>query len=890
MILVLGNIKRCKDTRGGWRELAEIMQDKNQRVISLLGLYAQAPEKYADVMEQANKYQKILNEIASDMRRETDDDPERASRQENYWETMKHLGREVALLRINAERIGRYRERLRDQTLNTTEIVGIQLINDMNQIRKLLAEHMLPKPAPSCKVMLKPRPPLVDGFVGRRDILDAMHRTHFEDGSAQRSMPRVTVLTGLGGSGKTQIALKFASEFEQRYPGEPVYFLDASSQATLESDLKTLVQSQSDVHKDALIWLASTPRDWLVIMDNADDPSLELAKFLPRCTHGHIVITSRNRLRTILSPKSAHRVDSLPLDDATTLLLGTSGYEDNEINRQFSKEIAQELGRLPLALAHAGAYIFFHQCLDGYLEIYRESGSELLGHTFDMAHDYPYSVARTVKMSFEKLAPRTRDLMGLFSHLDARSIPRSIIERAASRHFRHIAKDPRLPLKPETTRYADSLKMIISPNGAWSLYGFNKLIEECENYSLVRFAVQDGEKFYSMHVLVQTFLQATCGVIGGHPSRRLVARLLGSSITIGFRWEYIAFNRSLFSHLRLVDLEDMTEAGDHYGFGIVMLEINEGQLALGHMERCVEMWKGSLGQGSEVLLDALEALAWSYSATKKEENALGLRKNLMEKRRELLGEDHPYSLVAINSLASSYSNLGRYEEALLLREEASKKLKRLLGDDHPNTLLAISSLAITYSILGRHEKAVPLKEDVLEKRSRLLGDDNPVTLMGCNNLAYSYLKLGRVKEALPMAEHAVERLTSHLGEDNNHTLAAIDTLAHVYTALGKWKEALPLAERALKRLMSSFGEDHPDTLAAMDTLARVYVTLGKFEAALPLAECVVEKWTKRLGKDNVNTLAAMDTLAKVYAALGRGEDSLKLQTLTSCQQTNAQKK
>ncbi|PVF92083.1 hypothetical protein CPB86DRAFT_239746 [Serendipita vermifera] len=58
MVLVLETIRRCKDNRDGWRELAEIMQDKNQRVVSLLGLYAQAPEKYEDVLEQANKYQR----------------------------------------------------------------------------------------------------------------------------------------------------------------------------------------------------------------------------------------------------------------------------------------------------------------------------------------------------------------------------------------------------------------------------------------------------------------------------------------------------------------------------------------------------------------------------------------------------------------------------------------------------------------------------------------------------------------------------------------------------------------------------------------------------------------------------------------------------------------
>ncbi len=67
------------------------------------------------------------------------------------------------------------------------------------------------------EIALKPRPSLVQNFVGRRDILDAMDRTHIASRSADLTTPAITVLSGLGGSGKTQTALKFALEFETRY-------------------------------------------------------------------------------------------------------------------------------------------------------------------------------------------------------------------------------------------------------------------------------------------------------------------------------------------------------------------------------------------------------------------------------------------------------------------------------------------------------------------------------------------------------------------------------------------------------------------------------------------------------------------------------------------------
>lgn len=446
----VGNIKGCKENRDGWRELAEIIQEKNQRVISLLGLLAQAPEQYAAGLEHANKYQKILNAIASDMKKETETEAERGSGLESYWERMKLRGREAALSEINAKKIADYKDCLRDQALDTMEVVGIHVISEINQINKRLDEHVQPNPSSPRKMPFKPRPPLVEGFIGRGDVLEAMRRTHLEAAPTRRATPRLTVLTGLGGSGKTQIALKFTSEFEERYQHRFIYFLDASSKEVLETDLKTLVQSQSDVYTDALIWLANTPMDWLIIMDNADDPSLELAPFLPRCSHGHVIITSRNRFRTTLSPESTHYIDSLPLDEAANLLLNMSKYKDNSRNKQLAIDIAEELGRLPLALAHAGAYIFLQQCLGTYLATYRANRFQLLRRKVDMPQDYPYSVAATVETSFEKLSPQVRDLLGLLSHLDARSISRGIIEKAASRRFRHIAVDSGLPSRTET--------------------------------------------------------------------------------------------------------------------------------------------------------------------------------------------------------------------------------------------------------------------------------------------------------------------------------------------------------------------------------------------------------------------------------------------------------
>ncbi|PVF99235.1 TPR-like protein [Serendipita vermifera] len=875
MILALETIRKCNHNRDGWRELAEIIQDKNQRVTSLLGLYAQAPDRYADVLEQANKYQELLNEIASDMK-VTESKSEKRSGLEGYLEGMKICGREAALSEINAKKIADYKERLRDQTLSTTEVVGIQIIGRLHQIEKQWVDQAQENPPSSRTVIFKPRPPLVKGFVGRNDILEAIGRTHFETTSAHQTTPRVTVLTGLGGCGKTQIALKFASQFEEKYKGGSVYFLDASSKATLETDLNTLVQSQSDVYTDALLWLASKPRDWLIIMDNADDPLLEIATFLPRCTHGHVVITTRNRLHELLAPKTTYYVDSLSLSDSITLLLDSSGYQDNRVNRQLSEKIAQELGCLPLALAHAGAYILLRQCLDTYLERYRESCSQLLGRKFSTLHNYPHSIATTIEMSFQKLSTRVQDLLVLLSHLDTTSIPRSIIEKAANRHFRYVEMETDAIISSETIQYADLLSSIICPQGAWSEHVFDDLIEECENYSLVRHSTQNGERFYSIHVLVQTFLQSTYRAIHGYPSRRLVTRFLGSAITTGTRYEYFPFNRLLLSHLRLVDVEDVIEAGDHYGYGAILQEMGEGWLAVSHMERCLDMWSCSLNEESEPILKVMEMLAHSYSITGNEESALILREEVMKKRRVILGEDHLDTLWAIGYLTLSYSNLRRDEEALPLKRELVEKVRMLLGEDHLHTLLAISNLAMSYSNLGRDEKAMVLQEEVLEKQIEILGKDHPDTLMTIHSLAGSYYNLQRYEEALPLQEEVWERRKRLFGDDHPDTLQAMGNIATSYSSLGRKEEALPLEEQVLEKRRRLFGDDHLDTLQAFSNLAASYSNLGRKEEALPLYRMVMEKHRRLLGDNHLDTLQAVNDLAIAYSNLGRNEEALPL--------------
>jgi hypothetical protein len=222
-----------------------------------------------------------------------------------------------------------------------------------------------------------------------------------------------------------------------RFPNAPVYFINAGIEDALKVDFENIIRScgveyRTASHQDALAWLATTPNDWLIIMDNADDPSFRLVPYIAQSPHGNVIITTRNSTHALLAPKSRHHLKGLSTKDAISLILTASDYEDTDENRALARMIVEVLGRLPLALAQAAGYIFVHQCLLTYVMLFQKSAQNLLAaRPSELPYDYPSSVATAIQMSLDRLPARALHILFLFSHLDSTSIPHAIIDRAA---------------------------------------------------------------------------------------------------------------------------------------------------------------------------------------------------------------------------------------------------------------------------------------------------------------------------------------------------------------------------------------------------------------------------------------------------------------------------
>jgi hypothetical protein len=145
----------------------------------------------------------------------------------------------------------------------------------------------------------------------------------------------------------------------RRNPDLLVFFLDARSKLNVESGLQLLIRSRDARYwnkepKDAIVWLGNTKTPWLVILDNADDPNMDLSPYMPAGEGNHFIITSRNPERRILTPDSNYEVGKLDPGDSITLLLSTSQYPDTDVNRTYAHDITAALHHHSLAVVQAG--------------------------------------------------------------------------------------------------------------------------------------------------------------------------------------------------------------------------------------------------------------------------------------------------------------------------------------------------------------------------------------------------------------------------------------------------------------------------------------------------------------------------------------------------------
>ena len=660
-----------------------------------------------------------------------------------------------------------------------------------------------PEPAPPVVVGDVPQEPAA--FQPRADLMAALER------KPEGRVSVVFAVTGIRGVGKTQVAAAYA----RRRIAECwrlVAWMDASDEPSVVAGLAQVAVAAGvgPAGEDARV-LAAGVRHWLeadgerrlVIFDNAVDLDM-LRPFLPAGGAAQAVITSSSRSAAGLGRPVP--VDVFTDDEALEFLAERTGLDD----APGARELADELGLLPLGLAQAAALIA-RQHLSYRTYLARLRTLPVADYLRRAEGDvYPYRLAEAITLSLRAAEERDPSgicgrLMGLVSVLAETGVPRRMLHLATS-----------------TGALGD---------GGVEAAEVDAAVGDLADASLVGFTVDDS---VVAHRLVMRVTRERLAAEGGLPgvledAVRVLESLAGG---IGEAWRDPAGVRELAAQVSALVahaaghpnavtgqvLADLLELRLRLVALLNMLRDSTG-LAISAAEPLVADSERAIGAGHPKTLISSRNLAMAYLAAGRTAEAIPLLERTLADQERVLSADHLDILVSRNSLAMAYEAAGRTAEAIPLFERTLADYERMLGADHPNTLTLRSNLAETYRAAGRTAEAISLHEPTLADRERVLGAGHPDTLTSRNNLALAYRIAGRLAEAIPLFEQTAAACERVLGADHPNTLTSRMNLADAYRDAGRTAEAIPMYERTLADRERMLGADHPDTRLAREKLA-----------------------------------------------------------------------
>ena len=627
-----------------------------------------------------------------------------------------------------------------------------------------------------------------------------------------------TVLVGMRGCGKTQLASALAQQCEDKN-WSLVAWMNAGSPESITSDLVELARelkidtSDQPAPKTIIRRLfnrlkSADPSDRLIVFDNVEDIN-DICGLVPTGDGLRVVATTTNDNGWNFQWDTV-RIGVFDREKSIDYLLTVTNSDD----RDAAGTLARRLGDLPLALAQAAATALNEDwTLTQYLRLLKKYRSEQVIRSIP-GDEYPHDVYGALRMA----------IRGTLNNLDEGT------RRAARRQLGALAL---LAESGVPTHWLDPMSE--EPNDA-EFQDHDRAADEDAHKALTKLirrsiVQQSADKATTMlHRLQARAFRESWSKEEREQACESAATLLGSVNIDSFdRTDTESRRREARSlieqfhaigdqkhSLNLRTNEPVTSALSQTltharDLGLVLESVT--------LEEFAKEIEHVLGPNDLRVLNVQEELAYMIMHAGRSSEAINMYEHILDARTKMQGSDHHDTLTTQQNLAYAYYYQGdEYDKAIKLLEHVHSTRQQLLGDDDVYTLMAGSYLALVYHADGRLQEAMSLYEQVIADRTRLMGAEHEHTLVTRNNLAYAYALQGLLPKAIDQYEQVLSARTRTLGALDRQTLMTRSDLALAYALNGELAEAVGRYESVLKDCVNALGTQHPLTVDVCENL------------------------------------------------------------------------
>ena len=795
------------------------------------------------------------------------------------------------------------------EQLNASQIENRQLFSQILQLLQSLTEAIenLSKPSHTERVNFGSRPDVAadDLFVARceQEQLNSL----IADPTRRR-----TVLVGMRGCGKTQLASALAQQCEDAH-WSLVAWLNAGLPEFITSDLVELarelkIDTSDQPAPETIIRRLFTrlksadPSDRLIVFDNVEDIN-HLMGLIPSGDGVRVVATTTNKVGWEDQGWNSIKVGVFDRNTSIEYLLTVTKSDDHDA----ADALAQRLGDLPLAIAQAAATARHKDLsLARYLKRLKSRGEELVIRPIP-GDEYTDDVATVLRMAVEAAVDSmkngtkqmARRQLGALALLAESGVPTRWLDPTVEQ----LDDDE----SPDTQRDTDE--------------DAHDALTELIHRSIVQQTARDRSKT-TIHRLQAQVLRNSWNNNELDDARAAATGLLGSVNISRYPSNDTKARRQealdLVDQLRSIGTQEHSQVlfeSPHTSEALFQTFSHASDLGLPYealtLDVAVDALAGMLGPDHPDTFTSRNNLAYAYQSAGRLGEAVILYEKLFSDRTRILGPNHRDTLASCNNLAYAFESAGRLTDAIALYEDLLVNSVRILGPDHDEAFLSRINLAGAYMSAGFLTKAIPLYEEALADSVRILGPNHHATLLSRTDLAGAYMSAGRLAEAITLyqevhtetkrirglinpvsyasswrlqkAYKATDRLsetfplfeeihtdrTFILGPIDHIRLVSRNNLTTINTSAGRLRDLIPMFEEVLlDRQQRGLGPDHPDTLVLRNNLAYVYKSAGFLEDAITLYEQVLADSTRVLGENHPQTLASRNNLTYTYRFAG----------------------